>query len=74
MKEQTIYSVKAGRFNFDKTEKKVRVSKDKGLLSIFTVIYNACRMKKIKIILVGLIKTLILKKLISLFFLLMQFS
>lgn len=34
------YRVKAGRFQFDQTTKKVKVSKDKGMLTLFTVIMS----------------------------------
>lgn len=37
------FKVKAGRFTFDAETKKVRVSKDKGLLTLFTVTFNSSR-------------------------------
>ena len=44
------YKVKAGRFIYDLTTKKVKVSKDKGLISLFTVPASLFRTKNIKII------------------------
>jgi hypothetical protein len=44
------YKVKAGRFTFDSETKKVRVCKDKGLLSFYTVLSGRVRMQSRKTI------------------------
>jgi hypothetical protein len=40
------YTVKTGRFNYDPETKKVKVCKDKGELSIFSVASISSRMQK----------------------------
>jgi len=59
------YTVKAGRFVYDLATKKVKVSKDKGNLNLFTVLHIISRIKSTKIILVGSTLIRMLKKLIS---------
>jgi hypothetical protein len=44
------YKVKTGRFIYDLGTKKVKVSKDKGMLSLFTVNLIVFRTKTTKII------------------------
>jgi len=46
--EYPKYEVRAGRFHHDQTTKKVKVSKDKGKLTFFTVPQHPSRTAKAK--------------------------